>query len=117
MENPFTQILTMMGQTITIHNRTRVISANGELSSIAEVDVDTDALVQEVGEKEKLYIQAGIMAIGDILFLVAPTTTINVYDTVTYSGDIYSIRKIFMPPQVYGELLFKRCLGVKDVHI
>jgi len=115
--NPFLQILSTMGQTITLTNKTRVLDSNGELSSITEANVTTSALVQEIGEKEKLYIQMGIINLGDIQFFISPDISVEIYDTITYSGDKYSVRKILMPPKIYGELIFKRLFVVKDVKV
>ncbi len=109
-----TQILKDLGQTITIRTVNRTINSDGAITAITNTDVDIIAQIQEVSYKEKLFLQMGIAQIGDIIYLVPPDTIINIYDKIIWNSDIYSIRKIIMPPRIGGILLYKQILTVRD---
>jgi hypothetical protein len=110
----FTQILEDLGQSITIRTITRTVSADGAVTATSTSDTDVSAVVNEAGPKEKIYLQAGLIDIGDIIYLVAPGTTVSIYDQILWNSDIYKIRKIIMPPRINGVLLYKQILTVRD---
>lgn len=112
--SPFQQILYEMGQDVVVHNITRTVDADGNVTAVTTTDVDTTAMVQEVGYKEKLYIQMGIVNLGDIMFFFDPATVLNVYDKITYEGANYSVRKILQPPRIHQQMPFKQAFTVKD---
>ncbi len=110
----FTQILDEMGQSVVLRKITRTVDTNGNVTNVTETDSDITALVQEVGWKEKPYVELGIVNIGDIQFFVAPDTDVTVYDKLVWNNDIYSIRKILKPPMIAQTRLFLQILTVRD---
>jgi len=110
----FTQILEDLGQTITIRTITRTVNADGAVTVATTADTDVSAVVNEAGPKEKIYLQAGLIDIGDIIYLVAPGTTVSIYDQIVWNATIYKIRKIILPPRINGVLLYKQILTVRD---
>jgi len=112
--NDFTNILSEIGQPITIRTITRTINSDGSVTATTTSDVDTTAVVQEVSYKEKIFLQAGLLEIGDIMFFVAPSTTLTQYDQIIWNATTYKIRKILFPPRISSTLLFKQVLTVRD---
>jgi len=110
----FTEILGQIGQSITVRTLTRTIDVNGNVTAVSTIDTDVLATVQEIGYKEKLYLQGMLLDIGDIMFFVAPSTSITVYDQIVWNTVIYKIRKILMPPRIGGTLLYKQILTIRD---
>jgi len=110
----FDVILDDLGQSITIRTFTRTISSDGAVTVATPANTTTTAVVQEVSYKEKIYLQMGLVDIGDIMFFVGPSTTVNIYDQIIWNATIYKIRKILMPPRIDGTLLFKQILTVRD---
>ena len=112
--NDYIEILGQIGQTITLRKFTRTIDANGNVTAVTTVDTDILATVQEIGYKEKLYLQALMVNIGDTMFFVAPNTSITIYDQIIYNATTFKIRKILMPPRIGGALLYKQIFTVMD---
>ena len=111
--NDFTNILSEIGQSITIRTINRTLS-DGKITSSTTTDTDTTAVVQEVSYKEKIFLQMALVDIGDIMFFVAPGTTINIFDQIIWNATKYKIRKILLPPRIAGTLLYKQILTVRD---
>lgn len=110
----FVQILSEIGQDITIRVITRTIDTNGNITATSTSDTDTFAVVQEVGQKEKVLLQLGIVNLGDTFFYVSPSTTINIYDQIIWNATTFKITKILIPPRINGDVLFKQILTVQD---
>ena len=110
----FGVILEDMGQAVTIRSITRTIDANGAVTATAITDLDTIAQVQEVSWKEKLFLQMGLLDIGDLMFFFEPDETITIFDVIIWNATNYKIRKILMPPRIDGTLLYKQVLTVRD---
>lgn len=110
----FTEILDQIGQSITIRTITRTIDANGNITAITNTDVDIIAQVQEVSYKEKIFLQMGLVNIGDVMFFVAPATVVTIYDTIIWNSTMFKIRKILIPPRINSQILFKQILTVQD---
>jgi hypothetical protein len=113
----FTQILEDMGQSITIRTITRTVNSDGAVTAAPYSDVDTLAVINEAGPKEKIFLQMGLIDIGDIIYLVAPSTTVTIYDQIVWNATLYKIRKIIMPPRINGVLLYKQILTVRDTTV
>lgn len=111
----FTEILDDLGQTITIRTITRTVSSDGAITATSTSDADTTAVVQEVSYKEKIFLQMGLVNIGDLMFFVAPSTTVNIYDQIIWNSTTFKIRKILIPPRIDGDILFKQIFTVMDV--
>ena len=112
--NDFPNILTEIGQPITLRTITRTIDSNGKITATTTADADVNAVVQEVSYKEKIFLQMGLVNIGDVMFFVAPATTITIYDQIIWNGTTFKIRKVLMPPRIDSQLLFKQVLTVQD---
>jgi len=113
----FVEILDQIGQSITIRAITRTIDAtNGNITAVSTADTTTTAVVQEVSYKEKIFLQMGLVDIGDIMFFVGPSTSITIYDQIIWNATTYKIRKILMPPRIGGlsGLLYKQILTIRD---
>ncbi len=112
----FVEILDQIGQSITIRAITRTIDANGNITAVSTADTATTAVVQEVSYKEKIFLQAGLVDIGDIMFFVGPTTAVTIYDQIIWNVTTYKIRKVLLPPRIGGfsGLLYKQVLTVRD---
>ena len=110
----FTGILDDLGQPITIRSVSRTLDNNGVVTSSSTSDVSLNAVVQEVSYKEKIYLQMGLVNIGDVMFFVAPNTNLTIYDMIIWNTETYRIRKILLPPRVDATLIFKQVLTVKD---
>lgn len=110
----FINVLDEIGQVITIRSITRTIDNNGNVTATSEADTSTTAVVQEVSYKEKIFLQLGLVNIGDVMFFVAPSSIITIYDKIIWNATTFKIRKVLMPPRVDGELLFKQVLTVMD---
>ncbi len=110
----FENVLLEMGQTVTLRKISRTLDSNGNVTNVTETDSDITALVQEVGYKEKPYVELGIVNIGDITFFINPNVDITIYDKLFWNNDIYSIRKILKPPMIAQTRLFLQILTVRD---
>ena len=110
----FTQILEDLGQSITIRTFARTISSDGAVTVATPTNTTTTAVVQEVSYKEKIYLQMGLVDIGDIMFFVGPSTSVTIYDQIIWNATTYKIRKILMPPRIGGTLLYKQILTIRD---
>jgi len=112
----FTEILDQIGQSITVRTLTRTIDTNGNVTAVTPTDVTASAVVQEVSMKEKIFLQAGLVDIGDIMYFVAPNTSITIYDSIVWNTVVYKVRKILMPPRIggFGGLLYKQILTIRD---
>lgn len=110
----FIEVLNQIGQSITIRAITRTIDANGNVTATSTVDTTTTAVVQEVSYKEKIFLQMGLVNIGDVMFFVAPATVVTIYDQIVYNATTYKIRKVLIPPRINGQILFKQILTVQD---
>ena len=110
----FTEILDQIGQSVTIRAITRTIDTNGNITATSTADTSTTAVVQEVSYKEKIFLQMGLVDIGDIMFFVGPSTSITIYDQILWNATVYKIRKILMPPRIGGTLLYKQILTIRD---
>ena len=103
LESPtedFVEILDQIGQSITIRAITRTINSDGYVTATSTADTATTAVVQEVSYKEKIFLQMGIVDIGDIMFFVSPSTTVETYDNIVWNTDTYKIRKILFPREL-----------------
>ncbi len=117
LESPtedFIEILNQIGQPITIRSINRTIDSNGNITSTSITDTDIVANVQEVSYKEKIFLQMGLVNIGDTMFFVAPSTSVTIYDQIIYNATTFKIRKILMPPRIGGTLLYKQILTIQD---
>jgi len=112
--NDFTNIIVDIGQSITINTITRTIASDGTITSVVTANTTVSAIVNEINNKEKILIDMGFAQIGDLVFLVGPSTTVGIYDKIVWNSTTYSVRKIFLPPRFGGELLFKKILAVED---
>ena len=112
--NDFVEILGQIGQTISIRKFTRTIDINGNVTAVSTIDTDIVATVQEIGYKEKLYLQALMVNIGDTLFFVAPDNIITIYDQIIYNATTFKIRKVLIPPRINGQILYKQVVCVQD---
>src|SRR5574337_245102 len=110
----FTNILNEIGQPITIRSITRTINNNGMVTGTTTTDTNTTAVVQEVSYKEKVFLQMGLVNVGDIMYFVSPSTNINIYDLIIWNSTTFKIRKILIPPRINGTILFKQILSVQD---
>lgn len=110
----FIQVLTEIGQSVTIRNINRTIDTNGNVTSLVNTDTVTIAVVQEVSYKERIFLQMGLVNLGDTMFFVAPSTTVTIYDQIIYNATTFKIRKILMPPRINSTLLYKQILTVQD---
>jgi len=112
----FTEILDQIGQSIVVRTLTRTIDVNGNVTAVTPTDVTASAVVQEVSMKEKIFLQAGLVDIGDIMYFVAPNTSITIYDLIVWNTVVYKVRKILLPPRIGGfsGLLYKQILTIRD---
>ncbi len=110
----FTEVLTQIGQSITIRAITRTIDANGNVTAASTADTVTTAVVQEVSYKEKIFLQMGLVNLGDLMFFVAPATVVTIYDQIIWNSTTFKIRKVMIPPRINGQVLFKQILTVQD---
>ncbi len=113
----FVEILDQIGQSITIRAISRTIDVtNGNITATTTTDTLTTAVVQEVSNKEKIFLQMGLVNIGDTMFFVAPSTSVTIYDQIIYNATVFKIRKILMPPRIGGSsgLLYKQILTIQD---
>ncbi len=109
----FTEILDDIGQSVTIRSKSRTVS-DGAVTAVTNTDLTTTAVVQEVSYKEKIFLQMGVVEIGDIMFFFGPSTVITQYDQIIWNATLYRVRKILMPPRIDGTLLYKQVLTVRD---
>ncbi len=110
----FLEVLTQIGQSITIRAVTRTIDANGTVTAISTVDTVTTAVVQEVSAKERIFLQLGLCNIGDVMFFVAPATVVTIYDSVIWNATTFKVRKVMVPPRIDAQILFKQLICVQD---
>jgi hypothetical protein len=110
----FSIILEDMGQAVIIRTITRTVSSDGAVTATSTSDTSAIAQVQEVGYKEKLFLQLGLVDIGDLMFFFSPDTNITIYDQIVWNSIIYKIRKVLMPPRINSTLLYKQVLTVRD---
>jgi len=110
----FTNILLEIGQSITIRTISRTIDSDGKVTATTTADVDTTAVVNEVSYKEKIWLQMGLVNIGDVYFNVPASTTVTIYDQIVWNSTIFKVRKILVPPRINGDILFKQILVVQD---
>jgi len=112
--NDFPNILSEIGQSVTIRTIIRTLDSNGNITSTSTSDIDSTAVVQEVSYKEKIFLQMSLVQIGDLMFFFAPDQTINIYDQLIWNATTYKIRQILLPPRIAGTLLFKQVLAIRD---
>lgn len=112
--NDFSNILNEIGQSVTVRTITRTIDVNGNVTGTSTVDATVSAIVQEVSYKEKIFLQMGLVDIGDIMFFFAPSQTITIYDQIIWNATTYKIRQVMLPPRIAGTLLFKQVLTIRD---
>lgn len=112
--NDFTNILNDIGQSVTVRTISRTINSNGNVTATSTVDATVNAVVQEVSYKEKIFLQMGLVDIGDIMFFFSPSQSLTIYDQIIWNATTYKIRQIMLPPRIAGTLLFKQVLTVKD---
>ena len=112
--NDFVEILDQIGQSITVRVITRTINSDGNVTATSVNDTSTIAVVQEVNYREKIFLQLGLVNIGDLMYFMAPSTNITIYDQIIYNASIYKIRKILIPPRINGQILYKQVLTVLD---
>ena len=110
----FTEILDQIGQSIVVRTLTRTIDVNGNVTAVTPADTTVSAVVQEVGYKERIFLQMGICQIGDTTFFISPSTTLSIYDQLVWNATIFKIRKILVPPRVGGQILYKQVFAVMD---
>ena len=110
----FTEILDQIGQSITVRTLTRTIDTNGNITAVTPADVTVSAVVQEASYKEKIFLQAGLVNIGDTMFFVAPSTVVTIYDQIIYNATVFKIRKVLIPPRIDSHILYKQILTVMD---
>ncbi len=111
----FVEILDQLGQPITIRTISRTINAtNGNITAETTTDTTATAVVQEVSYKEKIFLQMGLVNIGDTMFFVAPNTSVTQYDQIIYNATTFKVRKVLMPPRIDSTLLYKQILTIQD---
>ncbi len=110
----FTEILNQIGQSVTIRAITRTIDTNGNVTATSTVDTSTTAVVQEVSYKEKIFLQLGLVNLGDTMYFVAPSVNVTIYDQILWNATTFKIRKILIPPRINGQILYKQILTVQD---
>lgn len=110
----FTEILDQIGQSVTIRAITRTIDSDGNITATSTTDTSTNAVVQEVSYKEKIFLQMGLVNVGDTMFFVAPSTNITIYDQILWNATTFKIRKILIPPRIGSQILYKQILTIID---
>ncbi len=110
----FSQVLADVGQSATLRKVTRTVDTNGNVTGIATTDLTITTQVQEVGEKEKLYLTLGIVDIGDVVFYVLPSVDVTIYDRIIWNAQTFNVVKILRPPMINNTLLYKKILTVRD---
>jgi hypothetical protein len=110
----FTNILLEIGQSITIRKINRTIDSDGKVTSLTTTDTDTTAQVNEVSNKEKIWLQLGLVNVGDTYFNMSPSENITIYDQIIWNSTTFKITKVLIPPRINGQVLFKQVLCVQD---
>lgn len=110
----FDQVLLELGQPIIIQRITRTVDTNGNVTATSISTTDTNAIVQEVSQKEKIWLQLGLVNLGDIMFFISPSTSLTIYDSIIWNSTTFKIRKVLVPPRINGAILFKQILTVQD---